>query len=86
MSKGQLKAQLIPAGAGSGKTTVLIAEVYKLFQEFRKAENRDPKLIVCTFTRKASQELKERLFEKALAEQKKESIFKSKSQTEKRLI
>lgn len=69
MSKFNFQSQLISAGAGTGKTTRLVEEVYQLFtnQKFRD-ENKeaDPRLIVCTFTRKASQELKERLFQKAI--------------------
>lgn len=77
MLKMQLQPQLIRAGAGTGKTSALIEEVHRLFKEFRKTENRDPRLIVCTFTRKASQELKERLFKEALKDIEKE--FGSKS-------
>ena len=75
MLKLQLKPKLIRAGAGTGKTAALVEEVYGLFQSFRRVEKRDPRLVVCTFTRKASQELKERLFEKALEEMKEESIL-----------
>ena len=93
MKKLQLESQLVHAGAGTGKTTCLVNEVYSLFQQFRKHEERNPRLFVCTFTRKASQELKERLFEKAkeeLLEMEKNSIHKKEfnggnqnSQTEK---
>ena len=61
-----LKNPLIKAGAGTGKTKNLIELIYKLFHQFTLGEGREPKLIVCTFTRKASQELKERLFKIAL--------------------
>ena len=62
------KKSLIKAGAGTGKTETLIQSIYDLFYQFSIDKGREPKLIVCTFTRKASQELKERLFEKALKE------------------
>ena len=62
MSNYELNSQLVRAGAGTGKTENLVREVYKTFIEFKKENNKDPRLIVCTFTRKASQELKERLF------------------------
>ena len=65
-----LKNPLIKAGAGTGKTETLISSVYDLFKEFTLEKGCEPKLIVCTFTRKASQELKERLFKKALEEMK----------------
>ena len=66
MSEFQLEPQLVKAGAGTGKTTCLVNEVHSLFGKFRDKKGRDPRLIVCTFTRKASQELKERLFEMAV--------------------
>ncbi|MCZ0932212.1 MAG: UvrD-helicase domain-containing protein, partial [Oligoflexia bacterium] len=63
-----LKKPLIKAGAGTGKTKTLIQSVYNVFHQLTSDKGRAPKLIVCTFTRKASQELKERLFETALKE------------------
>ena len=66
--KVQLEAQLVRAGAGTGKTESLVKEVYRIFKKFRETENRHPRLIVCTFTRKASQELKERLLKEAVKE------------------
>ena len=68
MKKIQLDIPLVWAGAGTGKTRCLVDEVYRLFKEFRKLNGKNPRLIVCTFTRKASQELKERLFELAVRE------------------
>ena len=65
MSKSLFQSELIRAGAGTGKTYQLIEKIYHLFGQSLKTENREPRLIVCTFTRKASQELKERLFEKS---------------------
>ena len=62
-----LKSSLIKAGAGTGKTKTLIESIYNVFQQFT-LKGREPQLIVCTFTRKASQELKERLFEIVLKE------------------
>ena len=66
-----LKNSLVKAGAGTGKTECLINSVYEVFQKFTLAKGREPKLIVCTFTKKASQELKERLFKISLEELKK---------------
>jgi len=60
----EFEKQLIKAGAGTGKTRELIYKVYQLFnnQKNRNIESKVPRIIVCTFTRKACQELQERLF------------------------
>ncbi len=58
-------AKIYRAGAGAGKTTRLVAEVYDFYKEFRATSDRDPKIVLTTFTRKATQELKERLMMKA---------------------
>ncbi len=68
------ETQLIRAGAGTGKTTRLIQEIYSQFQKQRKTGQEASRLIVCTFTRKASQELKQRLYEKAQEEIKTEGL------------
>ena len=64
-------SEILRAGAGSGKTTALVQRVFE--KSLSLIEDKNPKsLIVCTFTRKATQELKERLLEKAcLAENEK---------------
>ena len=66
MSKFLFQSELIRAGAGTGKTYQLIEKIYGLFEQTLTAKKRVPRLIVCTFTKKAAQELKERLFEKSL--------------------
>ncbi len=66
--EASLTAQVVRAGAGTGKTECLVNEVYRIFKEYRALKARSPRLIVCTFTRKASQEMKERLLKKAVAE------------------
>ena len=66
MSKVLFQSELIKAGAGTGKTYRLIQKVVQLFDVSLKNYNKAPRLIVCTFTKKASQELKQRLFEKAI--------------------
>ena len=68
MSK--LKHSLIKAGAGTGKTYELIQNISFLFKHFQKTHQREPRLIVCTFTKKATQELKERLLKTAEQELK----------------
>lgn len=62
----QLINQIIQAGAGAGKTTTLINTFIEDVQKFKSSNGRYPRVVVSTFTRKATQELKERLFAKAL--------------------
>ena len=59
---------LARAGAGTGKTERLARETQSLHTLFQKAQGRPPRLIVCTFTNKARQELKTRLFKIAREE------------------
>lgn len=61
----QLKSKIIRAGAGAGKTTALTNEVLQFAQTFRQNNGRWPRVVVCTFTRKATQELRERLIKRA---------------------
>lgn len=49
------------AGAGAGKTTTLVNKVIEIAQGFKAEHGRYPRMIVTTFTRKATQELRERL-------------------------
>ena len=62
----QLKNSILRAGAGAGKTTTLI----NLFQEtaltFKKERGQFPRMVLTTFTRKATQEIRERLLAEAL--------------------
>ncbi len=57
---------IVRAGAGAGKTTRLIKTIFDFCAEFKEKNSRFPRLIVCTFTRKATKELRERLMQKAL--------------------
>ncbi len=52
---------IVRAGAGAGKTTALTEHVLDVAREFRKTQERYPRIVVTTFTKKATQELKERL-------------------------
>jgi ATP-dependent helicase/nuclease subunit A len=52
---------IVRAGAGAGKTTALTEHVLDVAREFRKTQDRYPRIVVTTFTKKATQELKERL-------------------------
>lgn len=60
--------RIIKAGAGAGKTTTLVTELYQYFVNFKTQNKKAPKIIVTTFTKKATQELKERLLKKAIEE------------------
>ena len=56
-----LGPKIILAGPGTGKTTSLVNEVFSLLNNV----NSDVKgIIICTFTRKATEELKTRLYSK----------------------
>ena len=52
---------LYKAGAGAGKTTNLIQQIQNYAIEFYQEYQKWPRVVVTTFTRKATQELKERL-------------------------
>lgn len=60
--------EIVRAGAGAGKTYTLTHKVMDIAADFLKREKRFPRLIVTTFTRKATQELRERLMLLALDE------------------
>lgn len=53
--------EIVRAGAGAGKTTTLVRRVMDLVGHYRAVKSEWPKLVVTTFTRKATQELRERL-------------------------
>jgi ATP-dependent helicase/nuclease subunit A len=53
--------QFVRAGAGAGKTWNLTREVIKQALDFHNTNGQWPKTVVTTFTRKATQELKERM-------------------------
>lgn len=58
--------KFVRAGAGAGKTTRLTQEVLELAMDFHRQMGRWPKIVLTTFTRKATQELKERLVKSCL--------------------
>lgn len=60
------KTHFIRAGAGAGKTTELIKNFLEFAIEFHQINKRFPKVVITTFTRKATQEVKERLLVSAL--------------------
>jgi len=55
------RSVIVRAGAGAGKTTALTEQVLGVAKEYHRAHARYPRIIVTTFTKKATQELKERL-------------------------
>lgn len=57
---------IVRAGAGAGKTTELTQRVLRLALNFQKKNQRFPNFVVTTFTRKATQELRERLLKEAM--------------------
>lgn len=72
VSKSQFRSQFIHAGAGAGKTTKLIKTFLGFVKEFRSVKGRYPRVVMTTFTRKATQEVKERLLVSALESDEKE--------------
>ena len=59
---------IVRAGAGAGKTYALTHRVMDIAEEYLQAHGKFPRVIVTTFTRKATQELRERLMLLALEE------------------
>lgn len=60
-----LNTKIYRAGAGAGKTTSLIREVYDFYKYHLKNNQNPPRVVLTTFTRKATQEMRERLMLKA---------------------
>jgi ATP-dependent helicase/nuclease subunit A len=61
----ELKSEIVRAGAGAGKTTQLTRRVLEFTLRFKEKNNKLPRIIVTTFTRKATEELRERLLREA---------------------
>jgi ATP-dependent helicase/nuclease subunit A len=59
--KSIIESRLVRAGAGAGKTTQLTHNIYDSVKSFRNKKSQWPKVIVTTFTKKATKELRERL-------------------------
>ncbi len=67
---------MVKAGAGAGKTYGLINKIVDLVREFSLTHpEKLPRFVVTTFTRKATQEVRERLLAKALDLQKTDPEF-----------
>lgn len=83
-TSSQLRNKILRAGAGAGKTTTLTQTFLDFAKKFKLENSKFPRIVVTTFTRKATQELKERLLKKALDEGR-EDLFhyvSSKSQVQ----
>lgn len=65
-ASSQLKNKILRAGAGAGKTTTLTQTFLNFASQFKQEQGKFPRIVVTTFTRKATQELKERLLNKSL--------------------
>ena len=65
---------VVRAGAGAGKTTWLTSQVFELAENYFSQHGSYPNLVVTTFTRKATQELRERLILKACQDNKPELV------------
>ena len=61
-------SQIVRAGAGAGKTYALVEKTAEIARAFMAAHGRWPRVVATTFTRKATQELRERLMLKALSD------------------
>ena len=62
----ELGSLVVRAGAGAGKTTRLVQQVLDVAKNHQQNHGRYPSLMLTTFTRKATQELRERLMLKAV--------------------
>lgn len=56
---------IVRAGAGAGKTYNLVQCVYEAYRSFKSTSQKKPRFVLTTFTRKATQELRERMVLKA---------------------
>lgn len=65
MSSTTPDIKIIKAGAGAGKTTRLVREVTQFYKKYLLSHNRPPRIVLTTFTRKATQEMRERLMREA---------------------
>ncbi len=57
--------KIVRATAGAGKTTTLINEVYETYRTHNLVYNKNPRILLTTFTIKAANELSERLIKQA---------------------
>ncbi len=69
-----MNSVVVRAGAGAGKTTELVQRVLAIAKKYKTGKEQWPRLVVTTFTRKATQELRERLMHEALAKEDAELV------------
>jgi ATP-dependent helicase/nuclease subunit A len=62
-STSEYVKKIVKAGAGAGKTHDLVEKIYRMV-----SPDHVPHIIVCTFTKKATQELKERIIKKTITD------------------
>ncbi|MFN8792137.1 MAG: UvrD-helicase domain-containing protein [Bdellovibrionales bacterium] len=74
VGSSELGSRMIQAGAGAGKTTTLVRTFLETARAFRATHGRFPHIVITTFTRKATQELKERLFTEAFRQNDQELL------------
>ena len=67
----------VTAGAGSGKTTVLVKRYLKILSEGNVKSPRE--IVAITFTEKAAAEMKERIIEELSAQETRDGIERSES-------
>ena len=64
----ELSSGIVRAGAGAGKTRGLVDRVVEVYRAGVGTDAGPPRVVLTTFTRKATQELKERLILRACRE------------------
>lgn len=62
----ELRNEIVRAGAGAGKTTELTRRVLAFADHWMKSNSTPPRVVVTTFTRKATEELNERLLKESM--------------------
>ncbi len=62
----ELNNEIVRAGAGAGKTTQLTKRVLDVARLWHEKSGRLPRIVVTTFTKKATEELRERLLKNAI--------------------
>ncbi len=67
--------EIVRAGAGAGKTTELVERILSCIESYQQQHNSYPRIVATTFTRKATQELRERLILAAQAKGNRELLL-----------